>query len=180
MRQLGRPEQYNTRGLALGVSYRSAAVVADGTPAPQVANPVTDYIPTARPGSRAPQVWLQRDGERISTIDLIDSAFTLMAGASGLGWRDAAVKASRELGLPLSAFTVGLDGDLGDEKGTWSQLYAIASGGAVLVRPDGHVAWRSRAGVTAPQAELLRVLRAVLGRATSPAIADREMERQSD
>ena len=101
-----------------------------------------------------------------------------MAGASGLGWRDAAVKASRELGLPLSA--VGLDGDLGDEKGTWSQLYRIASGGAVLVRPDGHVAWRSRAGVTAPQAELLRVLRAVLGRATSPAIADREMERQSE
>jgi hypothetical protein len=90
MRQPGRPEQYSTKGLALGVSYHSRAVVPDGTPAPQVANAVTDYIPTARPGSRAPHVWLQRDGERISTIDLFDAAFTLMTGTSGRGWCEAA------------------------------------------------------------------------------------------
>jgi hypothetical protein len=51
MRQPGHREQYATLGLALGVSYDSAAVVPDGTPAPQIANPVTDYIPSARPAA---------------------------------------------------------------------------------------------------------------------------------
>ena len=166
MRQPGRPEQYATLGLALGVSYDSAAVVPDGAPAPQVANPVTDYIPSARPGSRAPHAWLQRNGQRISTIDLFDTAFTLLAGASGQRWRHAAATASRDLGVPLAACTVG-HGGLRDEDGTWAQLYGIDPDGAVLVRPDGHVAWRSAAAGTEPHAELVRALHAVLGRATT-------------
>ena len=72
MRQPGRPEQYATQGLALGVSYDSAAVIPDGTPPPQAANPVTDYLPAARPGSRAPHAWLQRDGERSPARSLAD------------------------------------------------------------------------------------------------------------
>lgn len=138
----------------------------DGAPAPQVANPVTDYIPSARPGSRAPHAWLQRNGQRISTIDLFDTAFTLLAGASGQRWRHAAATASRDLGVPLAACTVG-HGGLRDEDGTWAQLYGIDPDGAVLVRPDGHVAWRSAAAGTEPHAELVRALHAVLGRATT-------------
>jgi len=163
MRQPGRPEQFATLGLALGVSYVSAAVVPDGTPAPRVANPVTDYVPAARPGSRAPHAWLRRGGERISAIDLFDTAFTLLAGTSGQKWRDAAAMASHDLGVPLAAHIVGQDGDLGDEDGTWAQLYGVGPDGAVLVRPDGHVAWRSAAAGAEPRAELIRVLRAVLG-----------------
>ena len=167
MRQPGRPEQYATLGLALGISYESAAVVPDGTPAPQVANPVTDYLPAARPGSRAPHAWLHRNAERVSAIDLFDTAFTLLAGASGQRWRDAAATAARQLGVPLTACTIGQGGDLGDEDGTWAQLYEITPNGAVLVRPDGHVAWRSAAAVTQPQAELVHVLQLVLGQAPS-------------
>jgi 2-polyprenyl-6-methoxyphenol hydroxylase-like FAD-dependent oxidoreductase len=163
MRQPGRPEQYSTRGLALGVSYRSAAVVADGTPLPQVVNPVTDYVPSARAGSRAPHLWLQRARARVSTIDLFDTAFTLLAGASGTGWRNAATTASGELGLPLNAYTVGPEGDLGDGDGSWATTYEVSPDGAVLVRPDGYVAWRSPTNVRDPQAALLRALRTVLG-----------------
>ena len=165
MRQPGRPEQYVTRGLALGVSYDSAAVVPDGTPAPEVANPVTDYIPSARPGSRAPHAWLRHNGERVSTIDLFDTAVTLLAGTSGQRWRDAAATAARELGVPLAACAVGQGSDLRDEQGTWAQLYGTAPGGAVLVRPDGYVAWRSAAAAAHPHGELVRALQAVLGRA---------------
>ena len=165
IRQPGRPEQYATLGMTLGVSYDSAAVVPDGTPVPEIANPVTDYVPAARPGSRAPHAWLQRNGERISTVDLFDTAFTLLAGAFGQRWRDAAAMASRDLGVPLAACTVGQGGDLDDEDGTWAQLSGIGPDGAVLVRPDGHVAWRSAAAGTEPQAKLIRVLKAVLGQA---------------
>ena len=164
LRQPGRPEQYATLGLALGVSYDSAAVVPDGTPAPEIANPVTDYVPAARPGSRAPHAWLRRNGERISTTDLFDTDFTLLAGTSGQRWRDAAAMA-RDLGVPVAACTVGQAGDLGDEDGTWAQLYGIGPDGAVLVRPDGHVAWRAAVTGTEPQAELIRVLHAALGQA---------------
>jgi hypothetical protein len=163
LRQPGRPEQYATLGLALGVSYDSAAAVPDGTPAPEIGNPVTDYVPAARPGSRAPHAWLRRDGARISTIDLFDTDFTLLAATSGQRWRDAAAMAARDLGVPLAAYTIGVGGDLGDEQGTWTQTYGIGPDGAVLVRPDGHVAWRSVAALTEPQAELVRALHAILG-----------------
>ena len=53
------------------------------------------------------------------------------------------------------AYTVGSNGDLSDPDGTWHQVYGIDTDGAVLVRPDGHVAWRSRSGVANP-AEVLR------------------------
>jgi len=163
MRQPGRAEQFATLGLALGVAYDSAAVVPDGTPAPQVANPVIDYVPAARPGRRAPHAWLRRNGQRVSAIDLFDTAFTLLAGASGQRWRDAAATAAQDLGVPLAACTVGPGGDLGDEDGTWAQVYGIGPDGAVLIRPDGHVAWRSAAAGTEPHAELVRVLHTVLG-----------------
>ena len=172
MRQPGRPEQYASLGLALGVSYDSAAVVPDGSLVPEIANPVTDYVPAARPGSRAPHAWLRRGGEHVSAIDLFDTAFTLLAGKSGQKWRDAAVTASRDLGVPLAACTVGRGGELGDEDGTWAQLYGIGPDGAVLVRPDGHVAWRSAGSGAEPRAELIRVLRAVLGQARTRAAGD--------
>lgn len=74
---------FNTLGYTLGTSYESRAIVADGTELPRVADRLSDYIPTARPGSRAPHVWLERNGERLSTTDLFDRAFVLLAGPAG-------------------------------------------------------------------------------------------------
>jgi putative polyketide hydroxylase len=67
------------------------------------------------------------------------------------------------------AYTVGPDGDLGDPDGNWHDAYGVDSDGAVLVRPDGHVAWRSRSGVANPAETLRTALDQVLGR--MPAIA---------
>jgi hypothetical protein len=60
---LARPETLNEEGIVFGISYESDAVVPDETHPPVLANRVTDYIPNARPGSRAPHVWLDRNGE---------------------------------------------------------------------------------------------------------------------
>jgi putative polyketide hydroxylase len=165
---LPRPEFLNEQGLIFGACYQSMAVVPDDTPAVVVDDPVTEYVPSARPGSRAPHVWLTRGDEKISTIDLFGPHFVLLAGADGEAWRGAA----QAIGTgwpPLHVFTVGKDGDFGDPDGNWHEAYGVNTDGAVLVRPDGHVAWRSRSAASNP-AEVLRVvLDRLLGR--MPAMA---------
>jgi putative polyketide hydroxylase len=151
---LPRREFLNEQGLIFGACYQSTAVVPDGTPPVAVDDPVTEYAPSARPGSRAPHVWLTRGNEQISTIDLFGPRFVLLAGRDGDTWR----RAAQGLGTPwppLIAFTVGKDGDLSDPDSDWHDAYGVDPDGAVLVRPDGHVAWRSRPGASNP-AEVLR------------------------
>jgi putative polyketide hydroxylase len=157
-----RPEQFSNRGTVLGVSYDSAAVIPDGTDLPAVANPVTDYCPTARPGSRAPHLWLRRGGQRVSTLDLYDTHFVLLAGPSGQAWCAAARQTATPLAIPVDCYAVGPDGPLTDPAGQWPGLYGVQSDGAVLVRPDGHVAWRAARAAPDPASELARVFRRVL------------------
>ena len=142
---VARPEYLNEQGMIFGATYESSAVVPDGTPLPAVTNPVTDYAPSGRPGGRAPHAWLEQDGARVSTIDLIGQHFTLMAGPRGLAWVDAARRIGDAAGVPIAAHTIGGD-SLRDPDGAWTRTYGVDDGGAVLVRPDGYVAWRSRSG----------------------------------
>jgi hypothetical protein len=165
---LPRPEFLNEQGLIFGACYESTAVVPDGTPRVVVDDPVTEYLPSARPGSRAPHVWLTRGDERISTVDLLGPHFVLLAGSDGDAWRRAA-QAIGPSWPPLVAFTVGPDGDLGDPDGNWHEAYGVGTDGAVLVRPDGHVAWRSRSGASNPLELLRTALDGLFGR--MPAIA---------
>jgi putative polyketide hydroxylase len=154
----GRPEFLNELGMIFGATYESSAVVPDGSPPPKVDNPITEYRPSARPGSRAPHAWLERGGARCSTLDLFGRGFVLLSAGDGAAWREAA----RAGDAPLEALTIGPGGDLGDPDGRWREAWEIEAGGAVLVRPDGQVAWRSRGAVPEPGAELRRVLRRVL------------------
>jgi putative polyketide hydroxylase len=165
---LPRREFLNEQGLIFGACYRSMAIVPDGTPAVAIDDPVTEYVPSARPGSRAPHVWLKRGNLQISTIDLFGPHFVLLAGSDGDAWRRAA-QAIGPSWPPLFVFTVGKDGDLGDPDGTWHEAYGVDTDGAVLVRPDGHVAWRSRSGASNPLEVLRAALDCVFGR--MPAIA---------
>ncbi len=159
----GRPELFNELGLIFGAAYASAAVVPDGTLPPEVANPVTEYVPTASPGCRAPHTWLEHGGERRSTLDLFGAAFVLLAGAAGEAWRREGLAVAAERHVPLHAYTVGPGGDLADPDGTWPAAYGVECDGAVLVRPDGHVAWRASTAASKPRATLDRVLAGVLG-----------------
>ena len=136
----------------------------DGTAAPEAADPVIDYAPTARPGHRAPHLALEHRGSEISTLDLFDRSFTLLAGESGRDWCDASRAVARSLGVPLDAHTVGAGGDLRDRDDRWRELYGVSRTGAVLVRPDGHVGWRSVGGASDREAELSAVLRRILAR----------------
>ena len=134
----------NHLGVEFGAVYESPAVIPDGTQAPSVADSYSDYVPSATPGARAPHVWLGRPEARLSTLDLFGSGFTLLAGPRGGAWCGAAAEVERDLGIPVDRYCVGGPGlaDLGG----FTDAYAIEDDGAVLVRPDGHVAWRGARG----------------------------------
>ncbi len=91
---------------------------------------------------------MQRDGTRISTIDLT-GRYLLLTGTEGAAWIDAAEALRRSFqGLPLEALRMSRD--LDDPEQCYLQAFGITGGGATLVRPDGFVAWRSPPAVGTP------------------------------
>ncbi|MHB8630830.1 MAG: FAD-dependent monooxygenase [Candidatus Limnocylindria bacterium] len=160
---LGRGEFFRERGMVWGAMYRGSAVVPDGSEPPTVENPVTDYVPCATPGCRAPHIWLDRSEGRRSTLDLWGPHFTLLTNAGGSAWISAVERIERTASLPLRAV------ECGDP--AWADAYGVGPAGAVLVRPDGYVAWRSAAVRDNAMEELARALGAVLDRPDLSTIA---------
>jgi len=93
-----------------------------------------------RPGTRAPHLFLERAGHRLSTLDLFGKHFVLLAGADGSQWCGT----QPVDGVIVESHQVGPAGDIRDPDGRFPESYGISSSGAVLVRPDGFVAWRAR------------------------------------
>ncbi len=126
-----------TDGLALGYRYDPSPIVwPDGTPAP--ADTVTDYRPTARPGSRAPHIFLAPDR---STLDLFGQSFVLLRLGTQAPDPSPLAGAFAQRGVPLTIETI--------DNPAVAALYERA---LVLVRPDGHVAWRADAVPSDPPA----------------------------
>ncbi|MCF3962400.1 FAD-dependent oxidoreductase [Streptomyces fuscigenes] len=119
------------------------------------------------PGSRAPHLWVRRAGERLSTLDLYERSLVLVTGEEGGAWREAARDVARRMSVPLDVYEVGAGSgaDLVTEEGAdWAAAHGTTGEGAVLVRPDGFVAWRETGGVPDPARTLADVLGAVLRR----------------
>jgi 2-polyprenyl-6-methoxyphenol hydroxylase-like FAD-dependent oxidoreductase len=145
-----RPEYLNEQGMIFGASYVSRAVLPDGTPPKPVKDPVTDYAPSARPGGRAPHVWLDDDGDgiengRVSTIDLVGNGFVLLSAGTKPWQRVNGVKAHAIADADFAA------------------AYELDEGGAVLVRPDGYVGWRTRTAPADPAKALDGAMSEMLG-----------------
>lgn len=146
LRSMGDSEKSTAEGLAgdLGVSYApGAADLGNGS-----------FKQSARPGDRAPHLWIETDGRRQSTHDLFGPHLTLLTGSAGAEWITAAVTLAATTTVPVVALRCG--DDFKDPTGCFHDLYDIATAGAVLVRPDGHVAWRCRDSATDSIASLRR------------------------
>jgi 2-polyprenyl-6-methoxyphenol hydroxylase-like FAD-dependent oxidoreductase len=152
-------EHFDMLGLQLGFHYESGALVPDGSARPAVANPVREFVPCGRPGARAPHAWTLRDGERVSTLDLLrPDCFTLIAGRAGAAW----IEATAAITTPrLHCLAIGRD--VPDADGAWATLLGIENDGALLVRPDQHVGWRSARGVANPGDALRSALSRCVG-----------------
>jgi 2,4-dichlorophenol 6-monooxygenase len=151
-------EHFDMFGLQLGFSYEAGALVADGSERPTGVNPVRDFVPTTRPGSRVAHAWVERAGKRLSVLDLLPyEGFTVLAGPAGTVWAEAAARIHE---LPIRCLIAGRD--FTDPEGHWASVCEIAAGGALVVRPDQHVAWRARSAPADPVAALASAVRAVL------------------
>ncbi len=151
----------NHLGVEFGTVYTSSAIIPDGSRAPGVADDYSDYLPSATPGCRAPHVWLGRSAS-MSTLDLFGSGFTILTGRDGTAWNAASTVAAR-FGVAVGCYVIG-DPGLDDERGTFLDAYGIASAGAVLVRPDGYVAWRTGVCATDPIGVVTEVMSRILAR----------------
>ena len=155
-------DHFDFLGLDLGFAYEPGrAILDDGERPPHFE--VRRYVPTTAPGARLPHIWLERGEDRVSTIDLVAGRYTLLAGREAGAWADAARAVSRELGGWLQVLQIGSEeraapADLLDAAGEWESVFGLSLDRALLVRPDGHVAWRSPAGASDPAATLRKVL----------------------
>jgi hypothetical protein len=122
--------EWNTLGMHLGYRYDYSPVVwPDGSPTPPMPHDV--YEQTARPGARAPHVWLA-DGR--STLDLFGRSFVLLCLGDDAPDPAPLQDAARSRGCPLAVHRLS--------EAAVRDAYGAA---LVLVRPDGHVAWRGAA-----------------------------------
>jgi putative polyketide hydroxylase len=144
--------------LMFGYRYQSPAILADPRqPAMRgaVENPLH---PTCQPGTRMPHLWFTVDGQELSTVDLWTAGLVLLTGPGGAPWRHATKQLSKRDGLPLLAYSVP---DSGTFSASWPQL-GITPTGAILIRPDGFIAWRTATMPAQPEHTLDQVLHQVL------------------
>jgi len=157
--------EFDCHGVEMNQRYTSQAVVRDGQaePAPN-ADMELHYQPTTWPGARIPHAWLfDAMGGRHSTLDLCGKgAFTLFTGIGGEGWEQAAAAVTAQTGVAIRVHVIGPRKPVQDHLGDWARLREIGDTGAILVRPDQHVCWRSAAIAADPVAELRRVMSTIL------------------
>jgi 2-polyprenyl-6-methoxyphenol hydroxylase-like FAD-dependent oxidoreductase len=139
--------------MEIGYRYNSDAVILEPGQEPTLHEHPRES--KGRPGSRAPHLFIARDGDRVSTLDLFGGNFVLLVAAGGEAWRDATVRAAGELGLPIDVPVIADQG--------FADAYGITGAGAVLVRPDGVVAWRALDATGASDAAMRDALRKLLG-----------------
>lgn len=131
-------KEWESLGVQLGYRYAdSPVIVPDGTPAP--ADDPSRYEPSSWPGCRAPHVWLAAGR---STLDQFGRGFTLLDLDAAPGAADALARDAQACAVPLRVVRIRQE-----------QAKAVYARSLVLVRPDGHVAWRGDA-VPAPDRSL--------------------------
>ncbi|KQX91548.1 FAD-dependent monooxygenase [Streptomyces clavifer] len=150
--------------VALGYRYVRGAVLGTDPDLPVVPEGMELR---GEPGTRAPHLWVGRDGKRVSTLDLYERSFVLLCDAGHPEWRAAATRVAERLALRLDVFAIGSGpgADLEPLGGAdWAAAHGTGAEGAVLVRPDAFVAWRSEGAAADAEATLHEALTALLRR----------------
>src|SRR5580692_8225260 len=158
--------EFNAHGVEFGQFYESSAVVGDGSRRPSPArDPELYYEPSTVPGAHLPHAWVGDAANKVSTLDLAPyGTFTLFTGIAGEAWADAAEKVSRDLNVPVKTVIIGPGREVTDIYYDWARVREIDEDGALLVRPDKFIAWRSMSLPDGPEQTLRDALTALLSR----------------
>lgn len=152
-------------GLELGYTYERGALLEDATPPVVAEDMVSKYTPTTRPGARFPHFWLDGNQRRWSSHTLLDPRRSTLI----LGARLTVPDAEQTLMAEVTArLRVQLRFLAAPELppaclGLVHTRCEIEPDGALMVRPDGHVGWRQRTGVTLSAALLTSILEQCYG-----------------
>jgi 2,4-dichlorophenol 6-monooxygenase len=157
--------EFQAHDVEIGFTYENGAIVDDGSAAVERDDMGRIYTPSTKPGHRLPHAWLGHDGRRLSTHDLNEGhgGFALITGPDGQAWVEAAAAAADKTGITLKTVVIG-GADYEDTDGTWQRVGQIEGGGAILVRPDNHVGWRSSGSNSDPAGALTDAIGTILGR----------------
>jgi 2,4-dichlorophenol 6-monooxygenase len=153
--------EFDAHGVEMNQFYVSNAIVSSPGDARRLEDdPELIYQPSSCPGARIPHVWIEKDSQPLSTLDVVGKGrFTLLTGIGGGGWREAAATLAAT-GFPIRCVTIGPSQDYEDPFGDWARASEIDDDGAILVRPDQFIAWRQRVRA----ADCTAALRSVVGR----------------
>lgn len=146
----------------LGYRYDSTAVDGADPALPSTEDVRLDLDGT--PGSRLPHLPVVVDGVPSSTLDLVGPGFTLLAGPDGERWLAAAEVVAATTGLALHGHRVAGQGEVIDPQGAWCAQVGVEPAGALLIRPDGFVAWRATTLCADPEQILGDLLRDITSR----------------
>jgi len=145
--------------IELGSVYCSDAILDGEEEKPSAPALLEDpRKPSGSPGTRVPHIMLRRNGVAVSTLDLPETGFVLLSGVGGRHWTEAGC-ALAAAGILLKAHRIAPDGDLADPDGRFEKTVGIGAQGALLLRPDGVIGWRTRGPHADPHARLDEVMR---------------------
>lgn len=157
----------------IGFAYEEGAVIPDGSQPPP-REPLRDvYHPTTRPGHVLPHAWIEGGGRVLSTQDLTGTStgFVLITGPQAAPWQEAAAEVATKFSVPIVTASIGAGGEYVGTDGRWQDVREITDEGAILVRPDNHVAWRSTGAATDPVGDLAGAIGRLLDSQPGPALS---------
>lgn len=138
--------EFSAHDLELGFRYDHGFHLKDGTNPPQQDPLGQTYHPTTRPGHRLPHAWLEdADGKILSTHDLVGKtgSLLLVTDRHGSDWVAAVGKITKKQGVEIVTAQIGQNSQYIDRDDNWGKNKELQDGGAILVRPDNFVVWRS-------------------------------------
>jgi len=158
-RSVGKMPELTGIAADLGAVYSSSAI--GHAEVETVQGWVKPGLP-ARIGERVPHLWIDRNGRRTSTVDLPRRGMILLASTEGEAWCEPAATAARLLGVPLETVVVQARASFASAEHLWHAYFGIDSRRAVLLRPDGHIAWYSPETASEPTTVVARQLASLL------------------
>jgi putative polyketide hydroxylase len=126
------------RAVIFGQVYPSSSGALVGHSSPPAQGFEDPLEPSGQPGTRAPHFMIDVEGGGRGVHDVIGKGFLLLTGSEGDSWHEAAAIAATSLGIELNAVRVGAEA-----MPQFLDRYRSRPEGAVLIRPDGFIAWRS-------------------------------------
>lgn len=154
--------EFQAHDIEIGFRYDEGALVPDGTEAPPRGTLGDTHVPTMRPGHRMAHAWLEGPSGTVSDLDLANlGQFTVFVNGPAGEWQAAANEVSTATGNRIAVVTIGEGQEYHPADARWSELSGLEAGGAILVRPDQHVAWRNASPVEDPHAVLHSVFREI-------------------